>query len=307
MLTLKNVTKEFNGLRAVDHVSFQVKKGEVVGFLGPNAAGKTTTMRLIATLLEPNQGEILLNGKNVHQEPLLIKKHLGYLPENNPLYEDMLVCEYLDFVASSRSLKGLEKKKAIDQAIQETGVLEVFYKPINELSKGYQQRVGLAQTILHTPDILIMDEPTEGLDPNQRVEIRKLIKKIGRERTVILSTHVLQEVKATCNRVIIINKGRIVADGTVEELSARAKAKSIITLGAQGLKDPQNLKKIKGIKSIKRKRKSGSDFSFELVVQAKKDIRLEIFDLAKKQGWRIWELHQEEVSLEDVFRQLTVK
>lgn len=263
-------------------------------------------MRMIATLLEPDEGEILLDGKNIQDDSMLIKKRLGFMPENNPLYPDMLVSEYLDFVAQSRLLKDNDKRKSIDKAVKETGIAEVYNKPISDLSKGYKQRVGLAQAILHTPDILILDEPTEGLDPNQRVEIRKLIKELGKERTVILSTHVMQEVTATCDRVIIINKGKIVADGTVDELSQRAQGKSVIILGTEGLENTDSLKSLSGVESVEQKDKKDSKATYELTVSGDKDLRLDIFDLAKRDNWRIFELHKESRSLEDVFRELTI-
>jgi len=307
MLSLKNVTKEYSGKRAVDSVNFEVQKGEVVGFLGPNGAGKTTTMRMIATLLDPDEGEIMLDDKNIREHSFFIRQKLGFMPENNPLYDDMLTSEYLNYVADLKELKGNERLRAIDEAVKETGIAEVFYKPISELSKGYKQRVGLAQAIMHKPDILILDEPTEGLDPNQRVGIRNLIKGLGKDRTIILSTHVLQEVTAMCSRVIIINQGKIVADGTTDELIRKAQGKRLIRLGAQGLTDTSRLAAIEGIESVTEKERRDAKGTFELSVVGEVDPRLYIFDLANQEGWKIWELHQEQLSLEDVFRELTVE
>ena len=229
------------------------------------------------------------------------------MPENNPLYDDMLTSEYLNYVADLKELKGNERLRAIDEAVKETGIAEVFYKPISELSKGYKQRVGLAQAIMHKPDILILDEPTEGLDPNQRVGIRNLIKGLGKDRTIILSTHVLQEVTAMCSRVIIINQGKIVADGTTDELIRKAQGKRLIRLGAQGLTDTSRLAAIEGIESVTEKERRDAKGTFELSVVGEVDPRLYIFDLANQEGWKIWELHQEQLSLEDVFRELTVE
>lgn len=307
MLKLSQVTKEYSGERAVDSVSFEVTTGEVVGFLGPNGAGKTTTMRMIATLIDPDEGEITLDGKNIRDDSLSIRQKLGFMPENNPLYDDMLTYEYLNYVADLKKLKGNERLKSIDEAVKETGIAEVFFKPISELSKGYKQRVGLAQAIMHKPDILILDEPTEGLDPNQRIGIRNLIKGLGEKRTVILSTHVLQEVTATCSRVIIINNGKIVADGTTDELVRKAQGKGIITLGAEGLTDTARLAAIEGIEKVIERERAGAKLTVELTVVGEFDPRLAIFDLATQEGWKIWEMHQQSVSLEDVFRELTVE
>ena len=198
LLALDQVTKRFNGIPAVDAVSFSVDRGQVVGFLGPNGAGKSTTMRMITQYHEPDQGRITFDGKPLAEAGCEAKRRVGYLPENNPLYGDMLVAEYLQFVARLRDLEGRERRRATDHAVASTGIDQVFYRPIGELSKGYKQRVGLAAAILPQPDLLVLDEPTEGLDPNQRVEIRRLINALGKDRTVLLSTHILSEVQYTC-------------------------------------------------------------------------------------------------------------
>lgn len=305
MLELKNVTKKFASVVAVDTVSFKVEKGEVVGFLGPNGAGKSTTMKMIASLLEPTEGDVLLDGVSVSEDPLAIKKRLGFMPENNPLYPDMLVCEYLDFMASLRGIKE-KKKEVIEKAITNTGLEEVYYKQIGDLSKGYKQRTGLAAAILHEPDILILDEPTEGLDPNQRVSIRELVKKLGESSTVIISSHVLQEITATCERVIIINEGKIVADNTVKQLMKEADDKDMVTLGAVGLKNPDALLDIKGVEKIEVKKKDEDRVIVELeVADSVEDIGLVLFETATRKGWKINELHKVDRSLEDVFRSLT--
>src|SRR5947209_118177 len=222
LLSVEGVSKWFDGVTAVDQVSFSVDRGQVVGFLGPNGAGKSTTMRMITQYYEPDRGEILFDGVPLAAAGREAKRRIGYLPENNPLYGDMLVSEYLDFVASLRELHGAERRSALGDAVGATGVETVFYRPIGELSKGYKQRVGLAQAILHRPDLLVLDEPTEGLDPNQRVEIRHLISHLGKDRTVILSTHVLPEVQHTCSRLLIIHRGKIAAEGPVERLIRQA-------------------------------------------------------------------------------------
>ena len=218
LLSVERVSKRFNELVAVDDVSFTVDRGQVVGFLGPNGAGKSTTMRLITQFFEPDTGQIQLDGRPLADAGREAKRRIGFLPENNPLYTEMRVVEYLDFVARLRDLGGVDRRRSIDEAVHATAVEPVFNRPINELSKGFRQRVGLAAAILHRPDLLVLDEPTEGLDPNQRVEIRQLISHLGRERTVILSTHVLPEVQYTCSCLLIINRGRIVADGAVDAL-----------------------------------------------------------------------------------------
>src|SRR5688572_29839414 len=234
LLSLDGVSKRFDGVTAVDQVSFAVDRGQVVGFLGPNGAGKTTTMRLITQYYEPDTGTITLDGVPLAEAARDAKRRIGYLAENNPLYDDMLVVDYLAFIADLRELANLTRKRAIDAAVASTGIEGVYYRPVGELSKGYRQRVGLAQAILHRPDLLVLDEPTEGLDPNQRVEIRRLIGALGRDRTVILSTHVLSEVQHTCSRLLIINRGKIVADGPVDRLVQQAEGAVEIAVEAEG-------------------------------------------------------------------------
>ncbi|NNG16814.1 MAG: ATP-binding cassette domain-containing protein, partial [Gemmatimonadales bacterium] len=234
LLSLEGVSKHFGPVAAVDDVSFSVDRGQVVGFLGPNGAGKSTTMRMITQFIEPDQGQVLFDGQRLSEADREAKRRIGYLPENNPLYTEMLVTEYLDFVAGLRAIPPAERRSELDRVVAATAIEDVFYRPIGELSKGFKQRVGLAQAILHRPDLLVLDEPTEGLDPNQRVEIRHLISHLGKDRTVILSTHVLQEVQHTCSRLLIINRGKIVADGPVEQLIASAKGVVQIAVEIQG-------------------------------------------------------------------------
>lgn len=305
MLKLEKVTKIFSGQKAVDQISFEVKRGEVVGFLGPNGAGKTTTMRMIATLIEPDEGEIIFNEKNIKADGLAVRSRLGYMPENNPLYEDLLTYEYLDLMAGLKGLKDEKKDKEIKEVVAGTGIAQVYYQPIAELSKGYKQRVGLAQAIMGRPDLLILDEPTEGLDPNQRVEIRNLIKKLGRARTVIVSTHVLSEVTATCNRVIIINQGRLAADSPVEELLNNSQGRKLVTLEVASQVDVKKLEKLAGVEKVQKQMNEHGKIIYQLSVAGNADPRPEIFELAKKDGWQINDLHQETVSLEEVFRELT--
>jgi ABC-2 type transport system ATP-binding protein len=304
LLTLNRVTKRFNGVAAVDDVSFTVDRGQVVGFLGPNGAGKSTTMRMVTQYFEPDAGEIRLDGVPLAQAGREAKRRIGFLPENNPLYVEMLVSEYLDFVARLRELNGADRARAIDEAVAATGTESVFNRPIGELSKGFRQRVGLAAAILHRPDLLVLDEPTEGLDPNQRVEIRRLISELGRERTVVLSTHVLPEVQFTCSRLLIINRGKIVADGAVDTLVGQAAAGVRISVEAAGAQVESRLSALEGVRGVERK--EASDGRLKLSVTAVgEDIRPRIFELAKSEGWVLYELHQETGSLEDLFRQLT--
>ncbi len=305
MITLNNVTKSFGPTVAVDDVSFNVDRGEVVGFLGPNGAGKSTTMRLITTYLEPESGAVLVDGTDVREDPVAARRRIGYLPENNPLYSDMLVSEYLAFIRDLRGVAGNGPGSALDDAVQAGGIAEVFYRPIGELSKGYRQRLGLAAAILHRPDYLILDEPTEGLDPNQRQEIRNLIREVGKEHTVLLSTHVLPEVEETCRRIIVIHQGKIVADGTTQELLARAKGARSVVVEVEGGGVESAVAALPGIEEVADSEERDGRTRLLLAVGSGPDPRPEIFKLAKEKGWVLWELHEEAGSLQDLFSQLT--
>ena len=306
LLQLQDIAKRFDGITAVDQVSFTVDRGQVVGFLGPNGAGKSTTMRMITQFLDPDAGTIQFDGVPVANDPRGVKRRIGYLPENNPLYSDMLVSDYLDFIAELRRLSGAEKARAIDEAVQATGLDSVFYRPIGDLSKGFRQRTGLAQAILHRPELLVLDEPTEGLDPNQRLEIRRLIGDLGRERTVLLSTHVLSEVRQSCSRLLIINKGRIVADGAVDTLVQRAEGGRQVRVEAKG---DRVLEQLAGLSGVARVQPDGETAGVRavLTVSGDADVRPAIFELAKREGWTLYELYQEQGNLEDLFRQLTTE
>jgi ABC-2 type transport system ATP-binding protein len=305
LLTFLNVSKGFDGITAVNDVSFTVDRGEVVGFLGPNGAGKSTTMRMITQFYEPDKGEIQFDSRPIDEVGREAKRHIGYLPENNPLYSDMLVVDYLRFVARLRDLDGAAATKAIDAAVGRTGIGSVFFRPIGTLSKGYRQRVGLAQAILHSPDLLILDEPTEGLDPNQRVEIRRLIVELGRERTVMLSTHVLPEVENTCSRLLVIHEGAIVADGSVEDLTAKAKGavQILVEVAGDGVADV--IGAMPGVQHIEPARGGEGRAALTVTTDGTRDIRPDIFEQAKTKGWTLFELHQETRNLEELFRQLT--
>ncbi|MBI1932256.1 MAG: ATP-binding cassette domain-containing protein [Ignavibacteriales bacterium] len=306
-VTVSNLTKKYQTQRAVDNISFEVKTGEVLGFLGPNGAGKTTTMKIITGYMAPSEGDAKVNGISVLEEPEKVKKMIGYLPESNPLYHDMPVLEYLEFIAELQNVPKEKIKDRIAQMVKICGLNVEKHKKIGELSKGYKQRVGLAQALIHDPEILILDEPTTGLDPNQIVEIRNLIREIGREKTVILSTHILPEVEATCDRILIINDGKIVADGTSESLRKQAQGQEILKVGISEandkntvIKEMQNLSTVAMVDPL-----NESDFTF--YVNSKKEVssKKEIFEMCVKNKWVLSELTPIETKLEDIFRDLT--
>lgn len=309
LLSLEGVSKHFGPVTAVDEVSFAVDRGQVVGFLGPNGAGKSTTMRMITQFIEPDQGQVYFDGQRLSEAAREAKRRIGYLPENNPLYTEMLVTEYLDFVAGLRGIPPAKRRTELDRVVAATAIEDVYYRPIGELSKGFKQRVGLAQAILHRPDLLVLDEPTEGLDPNQRVEIRHLISHLGKDRTVILSTHVLQEVQHTCTRLLIINRGKIVADGPVEQLIASAKGLVQIAVEIQGSGVAKALEGLDGVTRVEAKQTpdGGGRTAITVTAEGNTDVRPAIFRLAREKDWTLYELHQETGSLEDLFRQLTAK
>ncbi len=306
-LKVRGVTKRFGSRAAVDNLSFDVRRGEVVGFLGPNGAGKTTTMRMLTSFYTPDEGTLLVNGVDTQESDLETRRSIGYLPENNPLYADLLVKEYLSFVADLRRMPMSERQENTDRTVEETGLEEVFYRPINQLSKGYRQRVGLAQAILHRPSILIMDEPTEGLDPNQRITIRELIRSLGQERTVMLSTHVMQEVEASCERVLMIARGRLVADSLVSDLLKHTTGAKRVHVELEGDRVEGVLNNLSGVESIEREDSADGRKRYVLSVEQDADPRAEIFETAKRRGWTLWELHEDAVDLEDVFHELTAE
>jgi len=306
LVRLQEVAKSFGEVRAVDGVSFSIDRGEVVGFLGPNGAGKTTTMRLITRALEPDSGSIEIDGRSVDSDPAEARRRIGYLPEANPLYQDMLVGEFLVFMAKLRGIEPAQSADRIDPAVEQTGIADVYYRPIAHLSKGYRQRVGLAQAILSEPDILILDEPTEGLDPNQRVEIRKLITRLGQDHTVLLSTHVMQEVQAVCDRLLIIHQGKIIADGGVSSLLAGGGGtRVVVEIDAQ----PGTLRKaLEGLESVSEVRDAadgGARPRFVVHGAGDSDPRPDIFALARDRDWTLWEMQRQQEDLEQFFRDLT--
>ncbi|MDP6798668.1 MAG: ATP-binding cassette domain-containing protein [SAR202 cluster bacterium] len=305
-IQVRGVTKKFGDLVAVDDLSFAVRRGEIAGFLGPNGSGKTTTMRMLTSFYTPDIGTIEINGVDTQQDDLSTRASIGYLPENNPLYEDMLVSEYLFFVAELRGLSGKDRKENMDRTVEETGISEVFYRPIHQLSKGYHQRVGLAQAILHRPSVLVLDEPTEGLDPNQRLTIRDLIRHLGGDRTVLLSTHVMQEVENTCERVLVISRGKLVANNEVQELLAHAKGLRSVDLEVEGENVESGLAAIDSISSVEPEAPVENRKRYKISMADDGDPRPDIFALAVKRNWVIWELHEVQPRLEDVFHDLTV-
>jgi len=307
-IVVQNITKKFGVQKAVDNVSFTVKTGEIVGFLGPNGAGKTTTMKAITCFFMPNEGDITVGGYSIRDNPEEIKKNIGYLPENNPLYKEMPVIDYLRFVAEIQGIPDSKIRDRILEMVNTCGLEGEKHKKISELSKGYQQRVGLAQALIHNPRVLVLDEPTSGLDPNQIIEIRDLIRKIGQEKTVILSSHILAEVEATCDRIVIINKGRIVADGTSADLRKQSQGREILKVTIEGGNKNEVFKALQGLSNVQIVDFiSKGDSSFE--VQSKPDTssRRDVFHLCVKKGWDLTELTPTETKLEDVFRELTLK
>ncbi len=304
---VEHLTKQFGTQKAVDDISFKVNTGEIVGFLGPNGAGKTTTMKIITCFMAPTGGDAGINDLSIHKDAEEIKRKIGYLPENNPLYFDMPVIEYLQFTAKLQNVPKQKIKNKIEEMIYLCGLNDEKHKKIGELSKGYRQRVGLAQAIIHDPEILILDEPTTGLDPNQIIEIRKLIRQLGKEKTVILSTHILPEVEATCDRILIINKGKIVADGTADLLRKKAQGNELLRIQITDASDAdfvsselKNLDSVTMVDPVK-------DESFTFLIESLngQTSRRDIFNLCVKNNWVLNELTPIETKLEDVFRELT--
>jgi len=298
-VNVQSLSKTYGSQRAVDAVSFQAKQGEILGFLGPNGAGKTTTMKMLTTFLQPTSGTAEVCGFDIREQPMEVRKRIGYLPEHNPLYLNMYVREYLRFMAGLYKLK--KARDRVEEMIERTGLRLESRKPIRMLSKGYRQRVGLAQALLHDPEVLILDEPTSGLDPNQLAEIRSLIKMLGKEKTVIFSSHIMQEVQALCDRVIILNRGKIVADDPMDQLQSRLAGETVVYLElAQEVKS-EELETIPGVHSVEK----GEGLSWRLHSRATEDVRETIFQYAVKQNWVILGMQKESYSVEDVFQELT--
>jgi len=308
MISVQNITKHFGETRALRGVSFEVQKGEVLGFLGPNGAGKSTTMRIITCYMPADSGTVTVAGHDVYDDSLEVRRRLGYLPENAPLYHDMKVTEFLDYIADIRQIDAAKRAGRIGDMVDVCGLETVLHKNIAHLSRGFRQRVGLAQSMLHDPDILILDEPTLGLDPNQIIEIRELIKRLGREKTVILCSHILPEVAATCSRIVIINEGQIAASGSPEELASKAGGAPVIFVSVRGPADEvaERLSRVAGVAGVKPDgAPDGGLQRFMITGDEGASPAEDLFRAVVDGGWSISELRPVSATLEDVFTKLT--
>ncbi len=312
MVKVRNLTKYYGLLRAVDDISFDLRRGEVLGFLGPNGAGKTTTMKILTCYLAPSAGGVEVKGHDVSVEPLQARSLIGYLPENAPLYPDMTVLGFLRFCADVRGMRGSERDRRVAETAEQCGIADRMRDRIGVLSKGLRQRVGLAQAILPDPEILILDEPTSGLDPNQIIEIRHIVKRLGETKTVILSTHILSEVELSCGRAIIVNRGRIVADSEMAALrqgvGAGRRYLFAVAADAPGssLERAAAIRDVAGVESVETlPRSEGEPWSFAVAASGDSDLRPSLFRLARERGWPLIELHREVPTLEQVFIRLT--
>lgn len=308
MIEMSGLTKYYGELCALDHINLTIEKGKILGLLGPNGAGKTTALRIITGYLRPTSGNVTAKGLSIERDSLAIKRMIGYLPESAPLYHDMLVYDYLHYVADIHGLGDNGKNRRIRELADICGLREVMHRSISELSKGYKQRVGLAHAMMSDPEILILDEPTSGLDPNQIVEIREIIKKIGSEKTVILSTHILSEVEATCDRVVIINKGKIVADGSTLDLKKESRSEYSLNISLRGGETEAVQGVLSPLEGVSEVRQTGADNgtrSFRLLCHTAEDIREQVYRKIKEQDWVLLEFSQEMKSFEKIFRELT--
>ncbi|MBW2178867.1 MAG: ATP-binding cassette domain-containing protein [Deltaproteobacteria bacterium] len=308
MINVQSLTKYYEDFCAVDQINLKIKKGEILGLLGPNGAGKTTTLRMLTGFLKPTSGDIHVKDFTIEENSLEIKKLMGYLPESAPLYHEMLVYDYLTYIANIRELDTDQKNKRINDLVDLCGIREVMHRPIGELSKGYNQRVGLAHAMMNDPEILVLDEPTSGLDPNQRVEIREIIRRISKKKTIILSTHILSEAEATCNRIAIINKGKIIADDKTESLKKAASGEYFIHISLkntslQKIKD--KLGSISGIVKIEKENSTNKIIHSKITCRTDQDLREDIYREIKKTDWTLLELYREAKTLENIFRELT--
>ncbi len=310
-ITVRNLTKLYGEEKAIDDISFDVKTGEILGFLGPNGAGKTTTMKIITCYMPPSAGTVTVDDCDIANKSLEVRRKIGYLPELNPLYLDMNAMEYLEYSAQLHKMEKGQIRQRLREMVEVCGLSGVRHKDIGELSKGYRQRVGLAQAMIHDPEVLILDEPTSGLDPNQIVEIRNLIRKLGSAKTVILSTHILSEVQATCDRVIIINEGKIAADGTPDQLQHEFRGSDIISVELKA--DIENgmteifpkLKALAHVENVQYQNPSPGIHRLLITAEKGSDIREDIFRQAVNEKWLLLEIHREATSLEEVFHKLT--
>ena len=308
MIHVENLSKNYGHIKAVKSISFDIGDGEIVGFLGPNGAGKSTTIKVLTGFLAPTSGSVSINGMNILENELEIQKCIGYLPELNPLYTEMIVYDYLQFIASVRNIKGKQFSQALGRVIEQCGLKGILHRHIGNCSKGYKQRIGLAASMIHDPKILVLDEPVSGLDPNQIVEIRELIKGLGREKLVLMSSHILQEIQATVDRIIILNNGKIVADGTSENLNANSKAKTTLNMEIVNAtkESVEEMKAVVPSVNLVNFSDAGESSNVQLEYPPENDPRKDIFSYGVEKGWVILEMATTKSNLEDIFRNLTV-
>lgn len=306
MIEIQNLSRSFGNIRAVDKINFSVSPGNITGFLGPNGAGKTTTLRMMVGYLQPSAGEILLDGNSIFESPLQASAKIGYLPEHNPLYDEMIVLEALQYVAELRGMSKRDYQLRKEFVVENCGLQEVRYQKIGTLSKGYRQRVGLAQAILHDPEILILDEPTSGLDPNQIIEIRELIRGLGRQKTVILSSHILQEVQALCDRVLIIHKGKIIVDDNIQELDSYLAEYHLLHLELEGqdIDLSEFIDYYPEVQVLDQVKENGH-YRLKLKVNSTLDIKHDLARFIAENAWVVLSLYTERKSLEEIFHKLT--
>jgi len=309
MIEVQGLTKRYGPTLAVSDVSFEVRKGEVLGFLGPNGAGKTTTMRVITGYLPPSEGKVLVAGYDVVEEPLEAKRRTGYLPESPPVYPDMTVVEYLSFVARIKGVVRKEIKSRVSEISERCAIIDVQKRQIGKLSKGYRQRVGLAQALIHNPEVLVLDEPTAGLDPKQIIETRELIRHLAGQHTVVLSTHILPEVSKTCERVVVINQGKVVAVGAPEELTHRLQGYETVLITVEGpaANVLDTLQRVRGVHLVEPRESQDSRVTFEVHAEKGQDVRAELARAVVESRWNLLELKTSGLSLEDIFLKLTTK
>lgn len=307
MITIKNLTKYYDGFCALDDLSVEINRGEIIGLLGPNGAGKTTTMRILTGYLKPTSGSIEVEDLDVVEESLEVKQRIGYLPESAPIYPDMLTYDYLAYVAGIRGIPPGSRHERIVELSAVCGLDEVMHKSVKELSRGYKQRVGLAHAMMNDPEILVLDEPTAGLDPNQIVQIRSIIREMGKEKTVIFSTHILSEAEATCDRIVIINRGQIVADGTPETLGARGLQSQLVRITLAGAAESEVVAVLEAVEGVTQVTRTSEREAGSFVIACDGDRRESIYRTIRAQEWILLELTRERQSLEHTFRELTVE
>ena len=311
MVEIEALTKHFGPIRAVDGISFSVERGEVLGFLGPNGAGKSTTMKMVTGFLSPDSGSVRIGGEDISDKPTVVKSRMGYLPEGAPLYGDMTPLAFLNFIADIRGLKGAEKRRSVEEVIQRVHIDSVLAQPTETLSKGYKRRVGLAQAILHDPEVLILDEPTDGLDPNQKHEVRKLIQEMAAEKVIILSTHILEEVDAVCSRAVIIAKGQLLADGTPEQLLIESPEHNAVAISVSGPADLEALVShiggLEGVEAVEPTKGIEGELSVKVFPDSSNDLREALICTVNDAGWTLHSIHKQRGRLDDVFRQITTR